>query len=165
MELDNQAARQTYIRLLADTLKKKTEILGELLALTKQQECIITMDNFEEDEFLKTVSQKEEQINILSKLDDGFERLYQSVREELVTDKDKYKDDINGLKELIAVITDMSVELQAMEKRNKTRMEAYFSRKRREIKNSRVSSRTVTNYYKTMTKQYEIPSVFYDKKK
>jgi tRNA U55 pseudouridine synthase TruB len=165
MELDNQAAKQTYIKLLADTLKRKTEVLGIVLELTKQQEDIITSEPLDEEEFLRIVDEKEEQINTLIKLDDGFEQLYQSVKEELVTGRDKYIDDIVSMQELIAGITDASVELQAREKRNKASMEAYFATKRKDIRNSRASNRAVTNYYKSITKQQASQSIFYDKKK
>lgn len=165
MELDSQAARQTYVKLLADTLKKKSEILKRLKDITMHQEDIIASDHLDEDEFLRTVSLKEELINTLIKLDDGFEQLYESVKEELVTNKDKYTDDIMRLKELITAITDTSVEIEALEKRNKVRIEAYFSMKRREIRNSRMSSRTVSNYYKSLAKQQETQAIFYDKKK
>lgn len=165
MELDNQAARQTYIKLLADILKRKTEVLEILLELTKHQENIIATEPLDEEEFLQIVTEKEEQINTLTKLDDGFEQLYQSVKEELATGREKYVDDIGYMKELIATITDVSVELQAREKRNKANMEAYFSIKRKDIRNSRASNMAVTNYYKNMTKQQASQSIFYDKKK
>jgi hypothetical protein len=165
MELENQAAKQVYIKLLEDTLSKKAEVLKKLVELTMLQENMVSSDDFDEEDLLKTVTQKEEQINILTKLDDGFEQLFQSVKDELNVNKESYTHEITTLKELIAVITDMSVSLQAMEKRNKARMEVYFSTKRKEIRSSRISSRTVANYYKTMSKQQESQSYFYDKKK
>lgn len=165
MELDNHAARQAYIKLLEDTLSKKEEALKKLLELTRLQENIISADELKEEDFLQTLEQKEEQIDLLSKLDDGFEQLFQSVKDELINNKAKYTEEITALKELITAITDLSVELQAMEKRNKTRLEAYFSIKRKEIRNSRINSRSVTNYYKSMSKQQDIQSYFYDKKK
>lgn len=165
MELENQAVKQTYIKLLTDILYKKSKTLENLLELTKQQEIVIVTDDLDENEFLKIVNLKEEQINHLTTLDDGFEQLYQSVRDELAGNSDKYSSDIAVLKELITVVTNRSIEIQALEKRNKIKIENYFSNKRKEIRNSRVSNQTVTNYYKTMTNQQENSSFFYDKKK
>lgn len=164
MDLENQATRQVYIQLLADILTKKEELLKTLLDLTKRQEILIMPDNFDEEDFLQIVSQKEEKINELTNLDDGFEKLFNSVKEELFVHKDKYEQEIILLKELIVIITDISVELQAMEKRNKIRLEAYFTRKRKEIGSSRISSKTVAKYYKTTANQPEVQSFFYDKK-
>jgi flagellar biosynthesis/type III secretory pathway chaperone len=164
MELDNQTARHAYIQLLVDTLKKKSEILNQLMQLTIQQESLIASDHFSDEKFLEIVSLKDEQIAMLKKMDDGFEKLYESVKEEIQSEKEKYKDKISSLKELIVTVTDTSVKLQAIEKRNKARMDVYFSNRRMEIKKSRLSNRTVANYYKTISKQHESQSYFYDKK-
>lgn len=166
MEIENHATRQAYIRLLADTQKKKLEILTQLMSLTEQQESLISSsDDFDEEEFLRIISLKEEQINALDKMDEGFQKVYDSVKEELITGKEKYEAEITTLKNLITDITDLSVKLQALEKRNKSRLEVYFSNSRKQIKNYRMNNKSVTNYYKTMTKQHEAQSFFYDKKK
>lgn len=165
MELEGLSTREAYVQLLIDSLKRKTEILEKLIKLTKQQEGIIASDPFNEDEFLKTISDKEEQILLLSKLDDGFEQIYQSVKDELSTNKEKYTKQIAVLKERITGITDAGVELVAMEKRNKTKLEVIFSNKKRDIKNSKISSQTAASYYKNMANQDTSQSFFYDKKK
>jgi hypothetical protein len=165
MELESNTTRQAYIQLMVDTLRKKTEVLNLLMNITQQQESIISSNTFQEDQFLQTISQKEEQIQILTKLDIGFEQLYVSVKDELVNDKERYNTEIEIMKELITDITDFSVKLQVLEKRNKSKLEVLFARKRKEIKNSRISNQTASNYYKTMANQHEAQSYFYDKKK
>ena len=79
MEL-NHSGKQTYIQLLIDSLGKKQEVLSELMQLTKKQESILDMENFDEDEFLSTISLKEDQIKGLSDLDRGFELVYDRIR-------------------------------------------------------------------------------------
>jgi hypothetical protein len=165
MELENHTTRQAYIQLLVDTLRKKTEVLNLLMNFTQQQENIISSDTFQENQFLQIISLKEEQIQILSKLDIGFEQLYESVKDELTISKERYGSEIEVLKDLITKITDLSVKLQVLEKRNKSKLDVLFARKRKEIKNSRISNQTATNYYKTMANQHEAQSFFYDKKK
>lgn len=165
MELENQAARQTYIELLTEISKKKIDVLTVLKKLTERQESVITAQEFNEDEFLELVSLKEEQLKALSELDDGFEQLYDSVREELTANRNAYASQINELKEQITAITDLSVNLQTLEKRNKARLETALSSKRRKIKSAQISVRTATSYYKAMTQQLENQSFFYDKKK
>lgn len=165
MELENQSTKQTYIKLLVDTLKKKSEVLGHLMELTELQESIINLEPFDEDQFLDVVSKKEEQLEVLATLDNGFEQLYDSVKVELTEGKMNYVEEIQEMKELITLITDYSVKLQAMEKRNRAKLEIIFSNKRIEIKNARASNRMVTNYYKSATQQQVPQSYFYDKKK
>lgn len=164
MEIDNQTAQLAYIQMLIDIQKKKIIILNELLKMTEQQEALIAFDNFNEDEFLNIITAKDEKINQLTSIDDGFVQLYDRVKQEISEHKQLYANQINVLKEMIAEITDLSVKIQALEKRNRTKMEAYFSKKRKEIGSSRASGKTVTNYYKSMANQHEVQSFFYDKK-
>ncbi|NLO09342.1 MAG: flagellar protein FlgN [Clostridiales bacterium] len=164
MEL-NDNAKQTYIQLLIDSLRKKQVILNELMQVTTKQQEIINSDDFEEDEFLKTITLKEEQIKSLDELDRGFEMVYDRVREELNENRMEYVSQITSLKELVTAITDLSVKLQALEKRNRPKLEALLANKRKSIKSSRLSNETVTNYYRNMTSKPESQSYFYDKKK
>ncbi len=165
MDLDNNQSKQTYIRLLIDSSKKKLDVLLELMFITEQQELLINSDTFEEDLFSQTIDQKEELLGRLLELDQGFEIIYSSVKDELMENRYRYEVEIRTLQEYIASITDVSVRLQALELRNKTKLEAVLAAKRRNIGKSKVSSRTAANYYKTMTNQHEVQSFFYDKKK
>ncbi len=165
MELEDQTAKKTYILLLVEILQKKVQILNILMQLTsKQHDLIASSDIINDEEFLQLISLKEERIIHLTSMDEGFDKLYLSVKEELMAGKEKYISEITSLKELIANITDISVNLQAMEKRNKSQLDLYFATMRKKIKNSRLSNKTAANYYKTMTKQHEVQSFFYDKK-
>ena len=159
MEL-NGNTKQTYIQLLVDTLVKKHEVLSELMQITEKQQSIINNDSFDEDEFLKTISLKEEQINSLSELDRGFELIYDRSRDELNANRKEYASQITSLKELVTAVTDLSVKLQALEKRNRTKLETLLTNKRKNIKNSRLSNETVTSYYKNMSSKPETQSYF-----
>ena len=165
MELENQTTKQAYVQMLSDILKKKLAVLYELMNLTTTQEELMKQEPFSEDEFIKTIELKGEQLEELSKLDTGFEQIYDSVRDELTNQKEKYFHEITQMQEYITSITDVSVKLQASEKRNKSRLEQILSQKRRDIKQSRVNSQAVAKYYKTISNQSDVPSFFYDKKK
>ena len=164
MELRDNA-KETYIQLLIDSLGKKQEILDELMQITSRQQTIIDSEGFEEDEFLQTITLKEELIKSLDELDRGFEMVYDRIREELNDNRKEYISQITSLKELVTSVTDLSVKLQALEKRNRSKLEALLVNKRKNIRNSRLSNETVTNYYKNMTSKPESQSYFYDKKK
>lgn len=164
MDLENNATKKAYVQLLADILEKKLVVLNRLMGITEKQELLISSDTFEEEQFLQTISLKDEQIQILSKLDTGFDQLYEGVKEELNGNKEKYVMEISLLKEHISHITDVSVKLQVLETRNKSKLEIIFAQKRRDIKNARISSQTATNYYKNISSNKETQSFFYDKK-
>lgn len=164
LEIENPMMKETYIKLLRDTLERKLQVLDQLILLTEQQDKVISAEHFDEDSFMQCIEKKEEFLGDLDKLDQGFERVYQAVSTELSTKKELFKGDIFILQELITKITDRSVSLQAMEKRNKSKLELLFSRKRKEIKSSKALGKSATNYYKTMVQQHEQKSIFYDKK-
>ena len=165
MEL-NDKVKQTYIQLLIDSLGKKHGILKELMQITKKQQTIIDADVFDEDEFIKTISLKEVHINSLGEIDRGFEMVYDRIREELNSNPNEYTDEIIYLKELVTVVTDLSVKLQALETGNKRTLEIVLANKRKNIKNARLSNETVSNYYKSMSgNNQNQQSHFYDKKK
>lgn len=164
MNLENRAAKDAYVQLLCEVLTKKLIVLKELLVLTELQEKIIITDHLDEEQFDQVIVKKEEQIEILTKLDVGFEQIYESIKIELTENLQKYKDEIKGLQMIITDITDVNVKIQALEKRNKAKLDIYFANKRKEIKVSRVSNQTASNYYKTMSKQQKDQSFFYDKK-
>lgn len=164
MNIEDRPAKTTYIQMLIDILKRKSEVFGRLVDLTEQQEIMIGFEDFDEDKFSDTISKKDELINILNQLDNGFEQLYERVKDELISKKDIYRSEITIMQELITKLTDISVILQAMEKRNKLKLEAIFSNKRRAIKSSRVNGQMAASYYKSMANQID-KSIFYDKKK
>ena len=161
MEL-NDNAKQTYIQLLIDSLSKKYGILNELMQITIKQQTIIGAARFSEDEFLDTISRKEKHISDLETLDRGFEQAYDRIRTELNQNTKEYTSEITSLKKLVTLVTDLSVKLQALEKQNKSKLEAVLTNKRKEIKNARLSNETVTNYYKSMSGRQEPQSYFYD---
>lgn len=166
MDIQDNTTKQAYIQLLIDTLEKKKKTLAWLMSVTEQQEEIMSTENFDDNLFDQTISIKDEHIKTLTMLDEGFEKVYEGVKEELAAKKDKYATEIKTLQGLISDITDLSVKLQALEKRNRSKLEYVLSQKRKEIKDTRLSSKTVANYYKNIAQQNDIQSsVFYDKKK
>lgn len=156
---------RTYINILTDTLRRKTELLDQLTQITEEQEAIMSSETPDIERFENTFSEKEAYILKLNQLDDGFEKVYHHVRDALATNKDLHKDEILGLQELIRTVTEQGARLQAMELRNKNKFQMFFSARKKEIKNFKVSSRTANNYYKNVMNQQPGESLFLDKKK
>lgn len=165
MELQNKESKQAYIRLLVDASAKKLDILNKLMQTTEKQEELMRAEVFDEDSFSETIRQKEVLLKELNDIDNGFEQIYNSVKEELIGNKYRYEIEIKALQDYITSVTDISIRLQVLEQRNKSKLEVVLSEKRKEIRKMRVSNQTAANYYKTMTNQHEVQSFFYDKKK
>ena len=161
-----EETNQVYIKILADSLVKKTEVLRRLEELTAWQEKLLSGDTFNEDDFDQSMKEKEEQLVILSELDQGFENLYSRVREEMAQNKGFYKKEITSIQHSIEEITDYSVKLQAMEARNRDRFRVCLASKHKEIRDVRMNSQSAASYYKNMSNQHQAgQSYFMDKKK
>ncbi|MDF2524743.1 MAG: hypothetical protein K0R31_2384 [Clostridiales bacterium] len=155
----------TYIHILTDTLVKKNAILDQLIQITLLQENYITLTPPDLEKFELTIPEKDVLIDRLNQLDIGFERIYERVRDELSNNRLYHKDEILGLQELIRQITEKSTRMQAAEMRNKNKIEIVFANRKKDIKNFKMSSKTVSNYYRNMSGQYPGESYFLDKKK
>ena len=156
----------TYLNIMIDTLKKKEVLLNELKATTINQAAILEKDDFDADSFDTTIDEKQGKIEELLKLDEGFMEMYNKVKNTLVTDGRDYAVEIEQAKVLIKKQTDLSVELQAMEEKNRVKLSVHLSKGRQKGKDFRTSSRTAAAYYKNMSNHHqEGDSYFLDSKK
>ncbi len=154
----------TYINILTDTLNKKHLLLDKLLDITVLQEEYLNEPNFNMENFDQTLIEKEELINQINQLDEGFEKIYTHIQEELSTRRLEHKDQIVILQGLIRKITDMSTKLQGNELRIRSKMEIFLGNKKGEIKNFKINNQTASRYYQNMRNQQTGESYFLDKK-
>ena len=122
-----------YLGILEDSLHKKLAVLEEITAYNKQQEELLKKDTVSMEELDANMEQKDALIQKLTELDEGFETLYERIREQLLTNKDAYKDQIRRIQGLISEVTEKGVSIKAQEARNKKLVEDYFLRERKEI--------------------------------
>lgn len=157
--------KDTYVHILAQVLSNKNSLLDRLIEITLKQEAYILAEPLDMDQFEQTLPDKEVLIEQLNQLDEGFDKIYNNVRESLSSNKNLLKHEILQLQELIKQVTEKSVTLQSLELKNKNRMESYFLIKKKEIRDFKMSSQTVSKYYKSSTGQQMEQSYFLDKKK
>lgn len=154
-----------YICALQDSLRKKQKILQEILELTTEQKEILAQYHPDMDRFDQIMVEKEEKIAALNELDQGFNSLFQKVKDTLEQQKQKYKLQIQQMQNDIRVITDLGVTIQGMEHQNRDAFQKYLMQERQEIKMSRASSQTAVSYYQNMPNQHhEWQSYFMDQK-
>ena len=154
-----------YITILAESLKKKNEILDEVRKLNQEQKRLLADETLTPDEFEKTLGKKEILIEELNQLDEGFQQLYEKVRPEIQENMEKYADQIRLMQEEIQKITDKTVAIQAEELRNKQLMESKFSNIRKQIREVKTSQKAVNTYYRNMMNRNINESPFLDRKK
>jgi flagellar biosynthesis/type III secretory pathway chaperone len=141
---------ETYIDIMLQSLRKKVQVLDEIIRLNDQQKEQLTNLNRTVDEFDQTVEAKSACIAQLTQLDSGFEKLYEQVAEELSQNKEAHAEQIRQLQNYIRIVTDKSIRIQAQEARNKDLMREKFSKVKTQAKNVRANSRAITGYYNSM---------------
>lgn len=154
-----------YVKVLADSLHKKHSALENLLDLTKKQEQLLHEESFNETEFLETIRKKQGYIDKITEFDNGFDSIYNRVKEELSVDRQQYADDIAVMQKLITQITELGIDIEALENRNKTQMEKVLASRKDKIKDMRLNNSAASNYYRNMANQQYNQSFFLDKKK
>ena len=153
------------IKILRDCMTRKENILNNLIDMTREQEAYLSGDEFDVDVFDGMIDAKNLMLDELNSVDNGFENVYNRVRDELKDNSSSYADEIRDLKNCIREITSLSMQLQALEERNRSRLEKIFSSKQVEITGYKRASNQVSAYYQTMTGNSAALNSIVDKKK
>lgn len=111
------------------------------------------------------MADKGEVVEKILRLDEGFNSVFNRIKEELQTNKGKYAKDIEHLKELVASVTDLGVRIQAQELRNKQLVEKRFAQMRKELSQAKRTTSTANAYYKNVNNLNQYESHFLDQKK
>ena len=154
-----------YLDILEESLQKKLKVLEEITVYNQEQEQLLKKEKVSLEELDKNMEQKDELIVKLSGIDEGFETLYERIKEQLLANKDAYREQISKLQQMISQITEKSVSIQAQEARNKKLIEDYFRNERNQIRQNRQSSRAAYNYYKSVNNTNVVMPQMMDQKK
>lgn len=156
---------ENYLSILEESLEKKLQVMAEIQKYSLLQQEIFQSQEADLDKFDEYVDKKDELLEELGVLDNGFEALYSSVSRQLQDNREKYAEQIRRLQELVTRVTEESVTIQTQEARNKKLVEDYFRRQRAGIAKNRKSSSAAYNYYKNMSGSSVETSYLYDDKK
>lgn len=153
-----------YLTLLEESLRQKLLVMADIQEYNLRQQEIFQAENVDIGLFDEYVAEKGALIERLTALDNGFEKLYANVAEELKGNREQYAEQIKTLQKLVAEVTDASVAIQAQEVRNKRLVEEFFRRERQNLGMNRKTSTAAINYYKTMSKSAVVMPQFMDSK-
>lgn len=156
---------ENYLSILEESLRKKLQILDELTTYTTQQQELLKSEELDYAAFDQLVEKKDPLVQMIMELDQGFEVVYDRIKEQLIGHKELYAVQIRTLQNLISELTDKSVKLQAMEQRNKTAVEQQFRKSREKIRQGRQNKQAALNYYKNMNHSDFVPPQYLDNKK
>lgn len=155
---------EQYVDIMLQSLKKKEQVLKEIIDENRRQREILEDVNGNAEEFDATVEAKAKLIEHLEQLDSGFQKLFDRMKEELEENREVYADQIREMKQYIRSVTDKSIEIQTQEARNKDLMTSKFASVKKQVKTMRKSSAAVNEYYKTMSKLNYVDPQFMDGK-
>lgn len=158
-----------YLMIMVDSLKKKRDLLNTLLIKTKGQTDLISGKDYDDvnwNQFDVLVEEKDNAINRIEVLDDGFEQVFSRIREDLNFNKSLYKDEIKEMQSLIKELTDIGVSIQTAEEKNRRDIERIMTASKKEIKKAKKNLKVSASYISSMygTNMKPEPSKIDDKK-
>ena len=155
----------SYLNILQDSLIKKIDLLEQVEKKSLEQSEMIKGSNVDLELVDANMDEKAALIDEILKLDNGFESIYEKVREQLISNKEQFKVQIHNLQGLIAKVTEKSTAIQVIEARNKAQMDIVFSTQKREVQNRRNAMSVARDYYQNMNKVKYVSPQFMDRKK
>ena len=144
---------ENYVDIMLQSLKKKVTVLNQIIELNRQQKILLDDPNLPPESLEQNLSDKDQMIRKLNELDEGFEELYNRVKDELQAQRAQYVSQISQMQDLIKEITEKSAMIQMQELRNKEKAMQKFSGIREQVKGVRNSQKVVKQYYQNMMKQ------------
>lgn len=156
---------EQYLNILQESLEKKLSVLDEILRISHKQSDILTMEPVDFEQFDRCVDDKDICIEQLEKLDEGFEMVYEKVKQELHAHREQYAAWIADTQKMIAQIMERSVAIQAQEARNKQAVEQVLQKERRGYGKGKRSAKAAMDYYRHMSNTQVVDPQFMDQKK
>lgn len=153
-----------YLRMLDQSLDQKKQMLDEMIEMTATQKASLEKDPVDWTGFDALVEKKAEMIERLDRMDDGFESVYDRIREELLKEKEQYREFVTEIKKKIQAVSDASATLMAAERRNKELVEVKMTDEKKRLQQRKTTSKVASNYYRTMNKVNLIDPQLMDKK-
>ena len=156
---------ESYLEMMEESLRQKIEVLESIEEENLIQKRLLEdTEHFDEESFDATIDRKGKLIRRIEQLNEGFESLFERVKEELDGNREKYRDQILTYQNLIRQITDLSNAVEVEERRNREMVKNYFQGARDQINKNRRSNQAAYDYYQTMNKSRITPPQFYDTK-
>lgn len=160
-----QRSMDSLLQILKDSLVQKLEILTVVEKKSREQAELLADPEVSMEILDRNMDEKAELVEKIVKLDSGFEALYENIREELIKNKDSYKERIWEIQQCVSEIMDVSVSIEAIEARNKVAVEMLFRNRKRTLQHRKNASSVARHYQKTYKKLDEISPQFIDNKK
>ena len=107
---------ENYLNILEQSLRKKLGILKQIRVKNEHQRVLLLDEELAPEDLEENMDAKAELVGQLEILDQGFDEVYERIRQQLEAGKDKYREQIRQLQELIRQVTAESSSSRAEEK-------------------------------------------------
>ena len=155
-----------YVIMLRESLEKKADILRVLQIRNKEQTAILQDPNTTPEDLEKNMNMKSELIDRIIMLDEGFEQMFNRVKDIIEADRETYADEIKLMQDLIRRVTELAADVEASEYKNREYAKTRFANIKKDIREVKKSNDVVTYYYRNMMSHNKIEDpAFLDKKK
>lgn len=152
------------INILIESLEKKKEILNEILTNSEKQLEIINSEQPDLEEFDRSVDQKTELVQKMDQNDQGFDRVFNRIKNALIDDQAKYSAKIRTMQGLIREILDLGSEIHNTETRTQASLGQYLKDNKSRLGKGRRDSKAVFDYYKQASQTKYVTPMFMDQK-
>lgn len=156
---------KSYLQILQDSLDKKLQMLVKIEEKSLEQSAMLKNQEVDLVAVDTNMDEKAELIEKVLSIDNGFESIYEKIREQLISNKEQYKDEIKTIKALIEKVTEKSASIQAIEARNKAQMEVVFNSQKKSLQGKRNAMSVARDYYQNMNNVKHVSPQFLDRKK
>lgn len=155
------AIEEVYVNMMVDTLERKKAILQQILHLTKEQETLLKDEEMDVDAFQRILDLKGEKIEKLNQLDEGFDTLFHHVEKEINENRMAYKSQIQKMQKLINEVSELGIQIQALEHQNSGHFKIYLAHQKQAVKKFHTNNRTAANYYQNMANAHKPGSSYF----
>lgn len=155
---------KNYVLALIQSLEKKADILNRIRVENEKQALLLSEEDPNIDKWDELTTRKGELIDEINFLDEGFNEVYEHVREELTSNREAYKEEILRMQDLIRTLTELSEVIQSEEARNKEAAERHFARLKKQGKVLTQSNRAAKLYKDNMQKVNYVDPQFFNEK-
>lgn len=156
---------EQYLKTLIQSMEEKKAVLKDILDGTDKQRSALEAEEPDWEEFDRMLDEKGKLIEELIKLDDGFNAVFDRIKDDLVSNKEKYRNEIATLQDQIRYVTEQSNAIQAAESRNSALVKIKLGESRKKIKQTKVSVQAASRYYTAMNRINLVDPQLMDKKK
>lgn len=154
-----------YLEILILGLRKKLLLLNEISVLNQDQREILLDENVGPEVFDRNVRDKDELINEIIAIDNGFDEVYAHIKKIMERDHQLYEDQLEEMRKLIRLIMAKDASVRAEEQRNYDLAQRKFSSVKSKVREMKANQKMVNSYYRTMMGQKAGDSMFLDNKK